>query len=592
MNFNALCFVDMPFGQKPDLKSGVAIDFDQIYNEAIKPAIEECGLEALRGDDERTGRMIHGAMFARLLLAEFVVVDLTLANANVFYELGIRHAARPFTTVPIFANVSALPFDVALVRAVSYELKKGSLTKDGAQKLKSQLAKRLCDAISGAPTPDSPLFQLIPKFPGIDLPDEVTETFKDRIRQAEEFRDLLSSARALPLRGKREALLRIRRDLGDLKTVQRSVLIELMSSFRDAEAFEELVELYNSFSAPLKDYVFAKQQFALALSRRNQLDDREKALRILNELLKNRGSDSETLEIKGRIHKDTYKEASQRGRVVAAAALDDAIDAYTKGFEADPRDYYPGVNAINLLIQKGDAEALKEVERLLPLVSFAVARRGGAWSGDYWDLATVLELACISEDWPTANRVLPKVLTASDSFKTATTLDNLRLLKEARERAGREVTELDRILNDLSARCVQSQRSSQFAFVSYAREDAEFVLRLAKDLRAGGANVWIDQLDIWPGQRWDRVVEGALAKCSQLLVILSPAAAESTNVIDEVSLALDSGKTVLPVMHRGCKIPFSLRRLQYVDFTLNYDAGLGRLLETLGVAAPGTANDP
>jgi hypothetical protein len=65
-------------------------------------------------------------MFARLLLAEFVVADLTLANPNVFYELGIRHAAKPFTTVPIYANVSALPFDVAPVRAVGYQLKKGN----------------------------------------------------------------------------------------------------------------------------------------------------------------------------------------------------------------------------------------------------------------------------------------------------------------------------------------------------------------------------------------------------------------------------------------------------------------------------------
>ena len=110
MNFKALCFVDMPFGQKPDLQSGVVVDFDQIYNEAIKPAIEECGLEALRGDEERTGGIIHSAMFARLLLSEFVVADLTLANANVFYELGIRHAAKPFTTVPIFANISAAAF--------------------------------------------------------------------------------------------------------------------------------------------------------------------------------------------------------------------------------------------------------------------------------------------------------------------------------------------------------------------------------------------------------------------------------------------------------------------------------------------------
>ena len=446
----------MPFGQKPDLKSGVVVDFDQIYNDAIKPAIEECGLEALRGDEERTGGIIHGAMFARLLLAEFVVADLTLANPNVFYELGIRHAAKPYTTVPIFANVSALPFYVALVRAVGYQLKKGKLTKGTAQKLKSQLAKRLGDAISGAATHDSPLFQLIPKFPGIDLPEAVTEAFKDRIRQAEEFREMLSSARAQPVRERREALLKIRSDLGDLKTVQRSVLIELMSSFRDAEAFEELVELYNSFPAPVKEYVIVKQQFALALNRRNQPDDREKALRILDELLKDRGHDSETLGIKGRIHKDTYKEAVQTGRITAAAALDNAIDAYTKGFEADPRDYYPGVNAINLLMQKDDTEALKEVARLLPLVSFAVERRGGASSGNYWDLATVLELACIGDDWATANQVLPKViLAATNSFETATTVANLRLLKKALERTAREVAKLNGILDELSIRDIE-----------------------------------------------------------------------------------------------------------------------------------------
>src|SRR5437867_1233879 len=131
-----------------------------------------------------------------------------------------------------------------------------------------------------------------------------------------------------------------------------------------------------------------------------------------------------------------------------------------------------------------------------------------------------------------------------------------------------------------------SPKPIQLAFLSYAREDAEFVLRLAKDLRAGGADVWIDQLDIEPGQRWDRAIEDALAKCPQLLVILSPAAVESTNVMDEVSLALEEGKTVLPVIHRQCKVPFRLRRLQYVDLTLNYDEGLGRLLETLGCAAP------
>ena len=196
----------------------------------------------------------------------------------------------------------------------------------------------------------------------------MTETFKDRIKDAEEFREILSTARSQPTHPKkREALLKIQREWGDLKTVRRSVLIELLFSFRDAEGFDEMVDLYNAFPDYLKDYVVAKQQVALALNRRKKPGDREEALRILDGLLKNRGRDPETLGIKGRIHKDMYKEAAQAKKITMMAVLDDAIGAYTKGFESDPRDYYPGVNAINLLIQKGDAAALKEAERLLPL---------------------------------------------------------------------------------------------------------------------------------------------------------------------------------------------------------------------------------
>ena len=451
MNFKALCFVDMPFGQKPDLKSGVIVDFDQIYNKAIKPAIEDCGLEPLRGDEESTGGIIHRAMFARLLLADFVVADLTLANANVFYELGIRHAAKPFTTVPIYANVSGLPFDVALVRAVSYQLENGTLTETSAHQLKTELAKRLRAAMGVA---DSPLFQLIPEFPGINLPNVATEAFEGWLRELAEFREKLSSAcsQATP-QAKRDALLKIQHDLGDIKVARRSMLIELMFSFRDTEAVEEFVALCEEFPDDLKEHVIVRQQFALVLNRRNKPGDREKALRIIDELVKDRGPDPETLGIKGRIHKDIYKEAAEAKKITAVAALDDAISAYTKGFEADPREYYPGVNALSLLVQKGDAEARKEVDRLLPLVHFAAERRGGASSSDYWVLATVLELAGIREDWATAGRVLPKViLTAKASFQTASSIGNLRLLKQARERTGRAGTELDGILNELSAR--------------------------------------------------------------------------------------------------------------------------------------------
>lgn len=59
-------------------------------------------------------------------------------------------------------------------------------------------------------------------------------------------------------------------------------------------------------------------------------------------------------------------------------------------------------------------------------------------------------------------------------------------------------------------------------FFRYSREDSEFALRLAKNLRAFGAVIWLDQLDISPGERWDRAVANALANCPHMLVILLP----------------------------------------------------------------------
>src|SRR5687767_11787564 len=114
-----LCFVLMPFGKKPNT-TGDMIDFDQVYQQIIKPAIENAGLEPLRADEEMTGGIIHKPMFERLILCEYAVADLTTANANVFYELGLRHAVRPWSTALIFSEKSRLPFDVALLRALPY----------------------------------------------------------------------------------------------------------------------------------------------------------------------------------------------------------------------------------------------------------------------------------------------------------------------------------------------------------------------------------------------------------------------------------------------------------------------------------------
>src|SRR5260370_13775184 len=95
-------FVVMPFGEKR-AADGTAIDFNEVYKELLAPAITAAGLTPHRADADRRGGSIHIDMFQDLLLAEFVVADLTLDNPNVWYEIGVRHppaARRPGVTRP------------------------------------------------------------------------------------------------------------------------------------------------------------------------------------------------------------------------------------------------------------------------------------------------------------------------------------------------------------------------------------------------------------------------------------------------------------------------------------------------------------
>lgn len=113
---------------------------------------------------------------------------------------------------------------------------------------------------------------------------------------------------------------------------------------------------------------------------------------------------------------------------------------------------------------------------------------------------------------------------------------------------------------------------------SYSRIDSDFVLKTASALRRDGVNLWVDQLDIPKGARWDEAVEGAVKNCSCLVVVLSPDSVDSSNVLDEVYYALEAKKKVVPVVIRACEIPFRLKRIQHIDFTAGNDSAYNELL--------------
>src|SRR6476620_10680275 len=93
------CFVVMGFGKKTDFETGRVLDLDHSYQNLVKPAVEAAGLKCIRADEIVHSGMIDVPMYEQLLQADVVVADLSTSNRNAIYELGIRHALRPYTTI-------------------------------------------------------------------------------------------------------------------------------------------------------------------------------------------------------------------------------------------------------------------------------------------------------------------------------------------------------------------------------------------------------------------------------------------------------------------------------------------------------------
>lgn len=451
-----LCFVVMPFGQKRDPAGGADIDFDRIYENGIRPAVEAAGLLPIRADEERVGGIIHTPMFERLLLCEYAVADLTTANANVFYELGVRHTARPSTTLSIFASRQPIPFDVAMLHALPYELGEDNRFGDRqAEALRGALEMRLGELRQEAGRSghrDSPVFELIEGWQP-DLSHLKTDLFHEQVTLREDLRRRMEGARRRGAEGKGE-LDALRRELEPLEDREAGLLVDLMLAYRAVSDWDGMVSLVEAMPEVVRRQVMVREQYALALNRRAggehaQPDDRDRALEVLRKLERERGADPETCGILGRVHKDAWKEAREAGSYAAAGHLEQAIDAYRRGFQADWRDAYPGINAVTLLDVQGDEEALKERDRLLPVVRFAVEQRLGD-DTDYWDHATLLELAVLAGDPAGAHRHLARALAADpEPWMPETTAGNLSMIRQARSDRGDEVGWLDELIGVL-----------------------------------------------------------------------------------------------------------------------------------------------
>lgn len=421
------CFVLMPFGQKKD-EGGRVVDFDRIYSEIIKPAVEDAGLEPIRADEETVGGIIHKPMFERLMLCDYAVADLTTANANVFYELGVRHGIRPHSTILTFGKGMRLPFDVAPLRGLPY-----TIDAQGAPETPDSDRKALADRLIECrnPVEDSPLFQLVTDWPKPDLAHLKTDSFRKLVEYSQTYKERFRSARETGV----DAVTKVEDDL-NVQDADPGIVVDLFLSYRAVKAWQKMVDLVPKMSPVVARTVMVREQLGFAL---NRLGRSEEAETILQGVITEHGPSSETNGLLGRVHKDRWEKSLEAKQPAAAQGyLRKAIATYLAGFEADWRDAYPGVNAVTLM-EMDDSVDPRQAE-LLPVVRYAVKRRLATSAPDYWDHATNLELSVLAGDTHASEVALGDALAAvREKWEPETTARNLRLIREARKRRGLDV---------------------------------------------------------------------------------------------------------------------------------------------------------
>ncbi|MBR8713907.1 tetratricopeptide repeat-containing protein [Porphyromonas levii] len=307
-----ICFVIMGFGKKQDPYTNKTIDLDATYNKIIRPSVEACSYKCIRADEILDSGVIDRSMYALLYMADLVIADITTDNANALYELGTRHALKPFSTIIINGGESKLPFDLNHTRILSYEHLGNEISEKEAKKSVREL-KSLINAVTENPVTDSPLYAFIPKVKQPEISDEDLEDI-----------------------------------IGDLRSKENTIysLMEKAKKHMHNNQFEEAACKWHSLGELVENDAFYTQQEALCTyksEKPSKISALTKALEILVPLKGQ--TDTETLGITGAINKRLWYETKD------ASYLDVAIEMYKKGWTLH-QDYYTGENYALCLEQK------------------------------------------------------------------------------------------------------------------------------------------------------------------------------------------------------------------------------------------------
>ena len=337
------CFVVMGFGEKTDYKTSRVLDMDKTYKHIIKKAVEAAGLECVRADEIPHAGTIDVPMYEQLMDADLVIADLSTSNLNAAYELGIRHALRPNTTIIVAEDQFVSPFDInhIVIRRFRHDGK--ALDIDVVEKFRAELTDAIRAIIDNGRV-DSPVYTFLPLQP----PTRVA---------------------ALAAAGAGAALA-----AGNDQPPPAS-LAALMAEAREAKGQKDFLTAKALLKLARKiapKNTFVAQQLAL-VTYKSKAPDEVSALHEARDLLASldplHSNNAETLGLWGAVHKRLFQLTQDR------PALDAAVFAHEKGYRL-LADHYNGINWAYLLNLR--AKQAKQAEPAEAIADFVLARRARA----------------------------------------------------------------------------------------------------------------------------------------------------------------------------------------------------------------------
>ena len=396
------CFVVMGFGEKVDFQSGRKLNLDAAYRSMIKPAVEEAGLECYRADEIVHSGVIDVPMYQQILTADVVIADLSTSNSNAFYELGVRHALRPYTTIIIAEDQFKFPFDLGHIVIRQYKHLGEDVGFAEVMRFRAVL-KEAVEKIRDKPTDDSPVYTFLKGLrpPSLEKVMEAAAAAKEGAgtsgqpgASSETLSVLMQQVDAAQKRGDfmtAKALLTTVRDMmrpkGDTARenpyiVQRLALVTYKSKYPTVQA---------------------------AL---------EEARELLLALEPATSNDTETLGLWGAVHKRLWEETEDKKE--GRQYLDEAIRGYERGFYLR-NDYYNGINLAFLLNVRaahatGRAEAIADFvqaqrirQEVISICTALLQTESLPAADRYWAAASLAEAYIGSGDETKGQQLLDEI---------------------------------------------------------------------------------------------------------------------------------------------------------------------------------------